>query len=235
MKIERLTEIMFSHAVALAQNGRMKSTIHCKGKDLFILNMDSTILLKYEAPQFFEEPFSFFANDYESPRMRVEGGQVAFTTNNNGIKRVKTCPAPKMDFGKVEKMFKSFEPDKSQTIIINKNMAVFLEDGLSHVEIENDKKVKLVQRDIYSGQRIEVSKNKSFESLLDLEEDLDSFPPIGIRTMDFKALFTFTDTLIWYIQKDKPWVYIEDNKGQMKVILATCLYDELPGVKNIGG
>jgi hypothetical protein len=84
----------------------------------------------------------------------------------------------------------------------------------------------LIQRDIYSGSRVEVAKNNSSD-LFQSEEDSFSFNTIGIRTNDFKALFSFVDDLFWYFQLKKNWVFIEDREGKFQIILSTCLYDEI--------
>lgn len=238
MKIEGLTEAMFAHAVALAQNGKMKSTIHCGGEEVFILNMDNTLILRYKSPQVFEESFSFFANDYESPRIRIDEGKVVFVTNSGGLKRTKVCPAPKTGFKEIKAIWEKLQeepisPD-SHKIILMKEMAALLEDGLSHVEVskEEDGPVVLLQRDIYSGSRIEVERNKSGSGLMEVDDDF-SFNPIGIRTIDFAALFTFSDSLTWYILPDKKWVFFEDNTGRLSGVLAQCLYDELGEIARI--
>lgn len=228
MLVESVTENMFAQAVALAQNGRMKSTVHCKDKSIFILNMDNTILIRFKAPQVFDSPISFFSNDYESPKILEEDGKLVFVTNTNGLQRKKVCPAPKMRYDDVYTIWESFDPDNSQSITLVKDMLPLLEDGLSHIEISKKvgEPVMLIQRDIYSGSRIEVKRNKSSQ-LLEVDDMDFSFNTIGIRTIDFAALFSFCESLTWYVQKGKKWVYFEDNTGRMGGILATCLYDEM--------
>lgn len=235
MLIDSITEGMFAQAVALAQNGRMKSTIHCGGSEIFIMNMDSTLLLRYRSPQEFSEPFSFFANDYESPRIRVEDGKIVFIQNHEGIRRTKVCTAPGLSFVEAKKLWDGFKVTKEFAITLTKELTDFLEDSLSHVELgkaEGDP-VLLVQRDIYSGTRIEIQKNKSARSLFELEDIELTFGPLGIRTVDFRALFTFCSSLTFYIQPNTPWIYFEDNLQVMSGILGLCLYDELGVVGKI--
>lgn len=226
MKIEGITENMFAQAVALAQSGNMKNTIHCGGKDIFIFNMDNTILLKYKSPQEFPEAFSFFANDYESPKIHIKDGKIVFVTNSEGIKRTKVCPSPKTTFEEVKKIWLNFKPKKDNFVTINKAMVTLLESGLSHVELtkEKGKPFVLLQRDIYTGSRVEIEKSKS---LLESVDDKTAFGPIGIRTMDLVALYTFATNLTFYIQTGKQWSFFEDNTGRLSGILAACLYDEL--------
>lgn len=228
MKIDGLTEAMFAQAVALAQNGKMKSTIHAGGSDIFIANMDQTILLHYKAPQDFDAPFSFFANDYESPRIRIEDGKVVFITNVNGIRRTKVCAPPKGSFEDKAAVWAKHAADRAHSFTVTKDMVGLLDEGLSHIEISKteDGPLVLLQRDIYSGARIEVEHNKS-GSIIDLSEGGYAFGPLGVRTVDFQALFTFSDSLTFYPQEGKAWMFFEDFQGNFAGVLSTCLYDEL--------
>jgi hypothetical protein len=224
MKISSATETKFAQAVALAQNGRMKSTIHLKGDDLFILNMDSTILIHFGTSEKFPEMVSIYANDYESPNMEIKDGKICFTTISGGFRREKLCPLPRTTFLDVEKAFKKHNIKKDAPLTINGKMLSFLEDDLSHVEIvceESD--MSLIQRDIYTGQKITVKEaQKGFFSGPGFSSIL------AIRTVDFKALFTFVDDLTFYFQgSDSAWIYFEDGAGRMKGILSTCVYDEI--------
>jgi hypothetical protein len=235
IRIEGTTEMMFAQAVALSQAGRLRSTIHCGGETVYVLNMDNTILLNFKSTQAFPETFSFFANDYESPKIRVDKGQIVFVTNSNGIKRTKTCALPKTNFKEVEGIWKGFKPNKKHGIRLVKPMCSLLDDSLSHIELskEKDGAVKLIQRDIYSGTRIEVQSNSGASGLFDENDDIPAFEPIGIRTVDFNALFSFTDNLQFYIQEKKPWIYFDTNNGVMTGILSTCIYDELGTIEKI--
>lgn len=227
MKINNLTEAMFAQAVSLAQNGKMKSTIHCGGNVILVQNMDSTILLGFETDQMFDEEFSFFANDYESKNIEIENGKVVFTTYSEGLKRTKVCASPRTTFMDVRASWKHHKPDKSQKVMIPKAVISLLEDGLSHVELGADKDsiFKLIQRDIYSGSRVEVH-HEIKDSDFDLDDGL-CFGPVGVRTVDFMSLFTFLDTITFYPQKDEDWLYFESVDSSMNGILATCIYDEL--------
>lgn len=235
MNITGVTEVMFSQAVALNQNGKMKSTIHCGENNIFIFNMDNTILLKYNSPQKFEQSFSFFANDYESPQLSIEAGQVIFESFQNGLRRSKTCPSPKTSYSDVLEMWKKFLPDKNYSVILIKDMSGMMDEGLSHIEIskKSGSGIQLLQRDIYSGQKILVEKSKSYGGMFEDFADDFAIPPVGIRTMDFGALFTFTNSLTWYFQPDKNWIYFEDNEGKLSGIIATCIYDEMSEVANV--
>lgn len=236
IKIDSITEAMFAQAVALTQSGRMKNTIHVGENKVFIKNMDNTILIQFTCDQKFPEDFSFFANDYESDRIRIEGGKIVFITNQKGIRRKKVCPAPETTFNDVQKIWEKFQPNKKIELAIESGYSVLLEDGLSHVEFskEDGEPLVLIQRDIYTGSRVEVQKNKASVgfSLQGYEGELK---PIGVRTSDFKAFFTFTEKLQFYFQPEYNWIYIEDYSGKMKAILSTCLYDEIGYLAEGGG
>jgi hypothetical protein len=231
IKITDRTELMFAQAVALAQNGMMKSTIHAKGKDLYILNMDDTILIKFGMSQEFPEAVSFFANDYESPELGIENGQVYFITNSGGSERKKTCPKTKIGFTDVEKIWNRFEPDKKHQLRFNKSILELLDDNLSHVELHNQNGLKIVQKNIYSGARVEIEDKRGQTGLLD--QKLPAFEPIGIRTADFKALFQFVEDLTLFLQPEKNWLYFNDPYGVLDGILSSCLYDEIGYVAEV--
>lgn len=228
MKIDIVTELIFSQAVSLSQNGKMKSIIHCGEEEIFIQNMDNTILLRFQSPQKFVESFSFYANDYESSLMEVKERKIAFVSTSGSWKKIKTCAAPKTTRAEILKVWKDHKPNKEYPFHLNKEICSFLEENLSHIEIEKRRgKLKLVQRDIYSGSRIEIQANDAKEFLLDMNETKFSFDPIGIRTVDFMALFSLVDSMVFYFQPEKNWLYFESQETIMDGILSTCLYDEL--------
>ena len=230
IKVTDRTELMFSQAVALAQNGMMKSTIHANGDKLFVLNMDDTILIRFKMNQEFPQAVSFFANDYESPDMILEGDQVAFMTNSEGHSRKKICPKPKIGFEAVAKIwegFKTEEPAEIEpvTVPLTKHILALLDDDLSHVEFHNEGGLKIIQKNIYSGARVEIENQVAKTGLLG--NDLPAFEPIGIRTTDLKALFSFVDELTLHIFPGNNWLYFRDGYKILEGILGTCLYDEI--------
>ena len=61
-----------------------------------------------------------------------------------------------------------------------------------------------------------------------LIEDLEvSFDTIGLRTIDFISLFTFSDNIEFFIQPGENWMYFQDSQILFSGILSTCLYDEI--------
>ena len=75
MKITGQIEQIFAHAVALDQNGGLRNSIYAEGKEIFIMNYDHTVLLRFklrESENPFSGPISFKANDYDSPEFYEE-------------------------------------------------------------------------------------------------------------------------------------------------------------------
>ena len=238
-----ITEAVFSHAVALQQNGRLKNTIYAKGRDVFILNIDNTVLLKFELPAK-EHPIkeiAFRADDYDSNIFHSENGVVTFEQANKGYVRSKTCSTPDLSFIKIMKIWTDHFHDKnssSNKIQFTDEIIPLLEESLSHTEISiKDKKLSVVQKDIYSGSIITI--NKKSEGLISGFSDKIKFDfgPVGIRTNDFIALFSFCDVVDFYFdQTEDNYFFISGNKFGMKGIISACVYDELYEItKSKGG
>jgi hypothetical protein len=193
--------------------------------------------LKMNSRQYFPQPFSFFANDYESPNMVLKEGTVSFFSYTSGFEREKTCSIPKTEYSQCYSIWKNFEPKKDFKINFSKSLIPLLEEGLSHIEIikMENKGYSLIQKDIYTGAKIEIKENNAGNSLLLEGDNLGSFGPIGIRTNDFISLFSFVDSLTWYFQPNHNWVYFSDHENVIEGICATCIYDELGTIGKIGG
>jgi hypothetical protein len=227
IKIKGSTETMFSQAVALSQNGKMKNTIYGGKEGIFIKNMDNTILIKFDSQQEFPDSFSFFANDYESNIFSIENNKIVFETDYKGLKKRKECPVPKDTYGDILDIWnKHVQNGVAIKISISSNIIPLLDEGLSHIEVyKNKTSFHIIQRDIYSGSKIEIKESKAVENLIDDSEG--SFDTIGLRTVDFISLFTFSDNIEFFIQPEENWVYFEDSQDLFSGILSTCLYDEI--------
>jgi hypothetical protein len=227
LKIDDRTEKLIAHAVGLAQNGRLKSTIHMVGRRVFVLNMDGTILMRLKSELVFDDPVSFFADDYEGREFEVRDGHVVFSRWAGDWEREKKNSVPKITVKDVESLWEKYKPDVRMKIIITAEAVNLLDDELSHVELSKAKAsaFKIIQRDIYSGGLVTVQKNEDAGMFGQADDSV--FGPIGIRTTDLKALFSFTDAIAFYIQ-DEPWLYFEDEReGTFAGVLSTCVYDEL--------
>jgi len=189
------------------------------------MNLDDTIVTRNKVTQEFNNEISFFANDYESPELEVRNGQVVFKKCVGGYKREKICPAPKNKYIDVREILDNHEPVKDYPVTLKDDVLSLLEDGLSHIEFHNvDGYLKILQKDIYSGQKIEVEKIQEgmFPETCKMPENL----PIGLRTVDFKALFSFQSQLTFYFQ-DKNYIYFKNGEGDFEGIISTCIYDEI--------
>ena len=142
-----LTEYIFSHAVLLQQSGRLRNEIFVHGRDVYIMNMDHTVLVNFQLPArepTFKKPVNFSANDYDSEDFWEEDGHIIFRQKGNapGIIRTKTCSGSDKTFDDVKKVFTSFYSDLSKTNRIKfvKAILPMIEDNLSHIELSAEKK-----------------------------------------------------------------------------------------------
>ena len=233
-----LTEYIFSHAVALHQSGRLKNNIYVHQRDVYILNADHTLLIQFQLPPkepTFKNPIGFAANDYDSDEFEEKDGKIIFTQKTDRLIRTKTCAAADGTFADADTIFKSLWSDFfgiRAEVAFNKDELSFLEDNLSHVEFKGeDGEWILTQRDIYTGNIIEIQENQVGL----LKGDIPDFGPIGIRTNDFKALFQFNeDVTFWFFPEvDAQYCFFLGSKFNMRGILAGCIYDEMGTIQNI--
>jgi len=231
---DRIADI-FSHAVALQQNGRLKNRVFCIDDEIYILNMDMTIILKFtlrkgEAP--FKSPVSFDANDYESNMFKEKNGRIIFVTKKGDYVKEKSCRTPQLSPKDVREMYNKLikETKKKNKACLNQDFVSCLDTDLSHIEFSGEKgKLVAKQRNIYSGSVITITKTeeqKGFDIQSDkIEKD---FKPIGIRTDDFLSLFQFVGSVVFYFYKDSI-IRFESGEKRMAFegILSQCVYDEL--------
>ena len=227
-----IKESIFSHAVALHQGGRLKSTIYASGKEIFILNQDKTILLLFTLPAKEKEikgQVSFIANDYESNDFQEEDGKIKFVTHEGQYTKIKSCKAPEKTFSDIQDLYERYlnSDGHESMIVFNKSIISLLDESLSHMEIlfENKSSV-VIQRDIYTGSIIRIDKEDSGFGLAATDNIQSDFKPIGIRTNDFIALFSFCDNITFYFG-DEPFVFIEGDRFEMQGVVSLCMYDEL--------
>jgi len=231
-----IKESIFSHGVALYQSGRLKSTIYAKGRSIFIFNQDKTVLLNFEIPSR-ESPIngsiSFVANDYDSKNFEEKEGKIVFHSSEGDYKRAKSCVTPGKTFSDIKDIYQKYEDEDSHKneIKFDKSIISLLDESLSHMEVfTEDKQPVVLQRDLYSGSilRIDKKEKKGFGlgERGDLKKDLS---PIGIRTNDFIALFSFCNTIIFRFG-EKPFIFIKGDKWNMKGIVSGCVYDEMGNI-----
>ncbi len=62
------------------------------------------------------------------------------------------------------------------------------------------------------------------------EINTGGFGPIGVRTNDFLALFSFNDLLEMYFNRDVNYCRVRGRNFRMDCVIALCVYDELGNI-----
>ena len=232
MKIDSRIEMIFSHAVAMDQSGRLRNTIYIENKNVYVVNSDNTVLLKFTLPSSanpFKNPISFKASDYDSNMFYEKNNKIVFETKFDDLTKKKSCGTPYLTPNKIIEIYHDFSPLKLNKVHLNKNIISLLDENLSHIEISSkNKQLKIIQRNIYDGTIIEITKN---EKGFGISEDKikTNFGPVGLRTNDFIALFSFNENLTFSFSKNKNKGYcrVLGRNFKMSGIISLCLYDEL--------
>jgi hypothetical protein len=177
----------------------------------------------------FSYPLCFNANDIDSKSFESREDKICFIKQSGEYKREKLCKAPSIAPAKIGKLFKrKMEACKKESsITLTEKFVELLDDGLSHIEFSSTGKFKAVQRDIYAGSLITITKSKN-KGLIKSSDKIKPFKPVGIRTNDFIALYSFANSVCFYFG-DKNVVAFEskDNKMPFSGILSLCKYDEI--------
>lgn len=229
--MNKAIEEIFQYAAKLDQSGKMKNTILCNEREVFIINFDKTILLSFILPvvcEDFKERIIFDANDYDSSIFEVEGNSVVFKQVENGYVRKKKCGVNKsLDFDAISTLYYRYSRKKTTASFgLRREIMDLLQDDLSHVEIHNDNGLKIIQRDIFSGTVIEITKDKSGLDIL-ASDNLGQFEPMGLRTVDLDALFSYDRELSFSFVPGLNYFIVNGKTTKMKGILSWCLFDEI--------
>ena len=246
MKISGLVEAIFSNAVALDQSGGLRNTIYAIEDQIFILNYDHTVLLRFKLrseEKKFEQPISFKANDYDSNIFEEIDGNIVFISDNGEFKRKKSCGTTDITPLEVQELYAKYAYDLSNRpqVDLSDKVLELIDSDLSHIEFSGTKEggIRIIQRNIYSGGIIEIEKVKSplFHETL-----IADFGPIAIKTNDFKALFSIqpedekrsSPTLRFFfpqINESNDFIIVKpsttEKKRSFTAIVACCLYDEI--------
>ena len=230
-------EQIFAHAAALQQNGRLRNTVYCYKKFIYILNQDHTVFLRFtlrDTEMSFENPISFNANDYESKQFHEENGRILFIQEDEDYIRTKSCKTPQFSPKKINSMFikkKKKEFKRSNEVVLKSSLLSKADDDLSHIEFHvEDGEFVIIQRNIYSGSLITIKKNNKKSGLMTSADKLKDFKPIGLRTNDFAALFSFAKVVNFYFNNDDMvWFESKDKKMPFIGMVSQCVYDELGG------
>lgn len=233
-KIDGKTETIFAHAVALDSSGRLRNTIYAIGKQVYILNSDHTVLLKFElsgSSNPFRLPISFKANDYDSSTFYEEDGKIVFVQKSGDIERKKFSGKGQLEPEEVSSMFAGFVmKDPLNTSSIHKDILPLLDENLSHIEFSGKKGVlKIIQRNIFDGTIIEITRKKETGMGVVKKDSIqEDFGPFGLRTNDFIALFAFNDEVSFEFPSGNcNFINVQGRNYGMKGIISLCLYDEM--------
>jgi len=237
--VSKRVEAIFAHAVALDQSGRLKNTIYVKDNFVFVMNSTNTVLLRFVLPSSqapFQSPISFRANDYDSPNFYEEDGRIVFVKKEGDLERKKKCETTDATPDDIQELFKKFPPIKSNRISLHAGILSLLDENLSHIEIQGaDGAASLVQRDIYSGTILEIARTTEGFGMASPDEISSDFGPIGMKTNDFIALFSFNDMVDFFFDEDPETSYcrVRGSKTKMDGIVAFCVYDELGTITEV--
>jgi len=238
-KSVRRIERIFAHAAALSQNSQSKNTIYCLGRYVYVVNQDQTVLLRFHVPksEAFSHPVSFRADDYESPDFQEKDGRIEFRTETDEYERVKSCGTPDRKPEDIQTLFKTILKNSNETdswgeAVLSSEVIGLLEESLSHVEFSSRKgKLRLVQRNIYSGATVTVRpktlKQRGGFAELDPNSKSGDFEPLGMRTNDFAALFLFTLSIRFTFKPNIVLVESSDLRVEMEGFVSQCVYDQL--------
>lgn len=234
-QVTKRLEAIFAHAVALSQSGRLKNKIYVIEKSVFIKGSENTVLLHFPLPEeqrAFLDSFSFDANDYDSPKIEIKDGAIIFKQISGHYNRSKICRPSEDTPKEISSLFRQYPELSGGSVAITKDILALLEDGLSHMEISiEDGDLKIIQRDIYSGVIIEIGNNNVKGLNLQSDEIRKGydFPPIGIKTKDFIALFSFNDVLHFRFpaENESHYCTVEGRNLYMKGVISLCLFDGL--------
>ncbi len=237
MKInEAEAESIFAYAEALEKSGRMKNSVFCSEKTVYIINYDKTVLLRFQLSKDITQKLdsiAFFGSDYESSKFQILGGLIGFESSTGEWTRTTTCRIPNQTFQDIEILYKKlYNSTKGQIVgsaIIDRGVTDLIKENLSHIElVVRQGELHLIQRDIYSGSVSEIKRrNKEGLGLIEEPYEFKSDPsPLGIRTDDFLALFSFTDKIILrFLPLEFGYFLVEADHANLHGIIGGCLFD----------
>ena len=241
MKITGHIEQIFAQAVALEQSGGLRNTIYAIDREIYILSFDHSFLLRFglkktESP--FSSPISFRANDYDSEEFYEEDGKIIFVTEKAGFTRKKSCGTPDISPESVQQVFMDFQGEPGQMVELHRDLLSLLDPELSHVEFSGTKKggLSIVQRNIYSGGIIEITRTPSEGFISSSDPIVRDFGPIAIKTGDLNAAFAFQDVLEFDFpdSEDREFIRISSTdkiRRDTMGIIGCCIYDEIIEMK----
>ena len=239
-------EGIFSYAMAMDNRG-IKNIIHCIGSSIYIVNFDYSMILHFSLRQneiSFDSPISFNANDYDSPDFSIEKNDdgeevIIFRTTSKEYERKKICKSDEsiLDAKTIAKTFHRLQKEakKSEYLFyLSSECISLLEEDLSHIEISvRASKLKLCQRNVYSGTIIEVIP-KSASGFFTIDKLPETLSPIALKTKDFTSLFVTCKSLSFVPTNEFVWVR-DSKKDDFEAVVALCKYDAIIDLYNERG
>lgn len=233
-KIDPRVESVFAHAAAMHQSGRMRNTIYVRDKEIYILNIDSSVLLRFvlsASASPFSQPLGFNAADYESSSLYEKDGKIIFEKDEGEWNVKKSCGTTDLNPDQVADIFSNFPPIKENKILLRSSVIALLDQKLSHVELSGriGESIRIQQKNIYDGKVIDITRKKtSGLGISEGDKITKSFGPLAIRTNDLIALFSFNDQLTFsFSSSEKGYCRITGRNFKMAGIIGLCRYDEL--------
>lgn len=232
-KLTREIEYVFEIAVALEKDIKMRNAVLCRGSNIWIVNFDRTLILKYPIKGKFKNDVSFYSTDYDSSNFIEEDGALHFIKYYGDYERKKVSSATfTLSDIDMDTLWKELAVKKPYDVEFNmsEKMLNLFRDDLSHIEvrISPEKQVQFLQRDIFSGGIILVKrKDKSVSLLADPNEKvLREVEPFAIRLQDLSAILYKEGNVKFHLSKDSPGrCYIKAL--QFEALVSWCVYDEL--------
>jgi len=237
-KVDARIETIFSHAVALDQAGRLRNLIFVRDKNVFILNQDHTVFLRFILPAGaqFSSDVSFKACDYDSPSFSDREGLIVFEQRAGDLVREKSCTTPGMSPKEAEELFAGFPPVSDNKVSLHKDVLSLLDERLSHIEFSGaGGELRIIQRNIYDGTVITIKREEGSGFGVSKTDSIQTdFGPIGLRTNDFMALFAFNDHLTFsFGEGDTDYCRVTGRNFKMSGVIALCKYDELGTITTV--
>lgn len=233
MIADKKIEALFSHAVAMDQSGRLRNSVYGVDRTVYVVNSDFTVALRFQLPTTspaFSAPIGFAANDYDSPAFDEVDGHVVFTTEGSEFIRSKTCATADRSVDEVAALFDKYPLPGDNVLNVHKDSLSLLDESLSHIEVwGRSGKAILVQRNIYTGASIRLTRPapKGF-GLGDRDKFGSDFGPLGLRTNDFMALFSFNDEVQFIFgEGEAGYCRVRGRNFRMEGVVSHCVYDDM--------
>lgn len=232
-------EEVFALGLNVTKIGRLNATVYWKEDAVIILNSDNTLLVKFEElrPSRKDE-VSFYVKDYEGMNIQTDKGEVIFTSSNDLYEKQKCCIVPPYGFDRLDDILDEHKSHKTggvEMMDVSDKLLSLLDEGLSHVEfVFKDEEMIIVQRDIYTGQRLEI-REKSNDGLFSPTKNHrgKGLDKIGFRTKDIQSLFLLNPFVCFYFVSPN-YTWVENKQEHFKGILSNCIYDQLGNLNILG-